>query len=157
MAKAPLFKLSLIIRTSLSSINSKQNPFPVFTRRASHTFRTFSSYSNTNLIKTQNAEVSNQSEDNDRKKTQNVEISNQTEADDDVEKEELKTRINKFYEGDMDAIPSIFEAILKRKLTGKHEDSDNELVEELRQKYPGDISHEEFFSDSGSDSGSDSE
>ncbi|XP_038688056.1 uncharacterized protein LOC119987261 isoform X2 [Tripterygium wilfordii] len=35
-----------------------------------------------------------------------------------------------------DAVPSIFEAILKRKLSGKHEDSDDELVKELQERLP---------------------
>ncbi|XP_044476373.1 uncharacterized protein LOC123203940 [Mangifera indica] len=42
----------------------------------------------------------------------------------DVSNEELKRRIDKFFEGDEEAIPSIFEAILRRKLAGKHEESD---------------------------------
>ncbi|KAK2647949.1 hypothetical protein Ddye_015438 [Dipteronia dyeriana] len=53
---------------------------------------------------------------------------------DDVSNEELKKRIDKYLEGDEDAIPSIFEAILSRKLAGKHEESDNELLEEIRHK-----------------------
>ncbi|KAF5730338.1 hypothetical protein HS088_TW20G00711 [Tripterygium wilfordii] len=55
---------------------------------------------------------------------------------DDVDSQELKRRIDKFYEGDADAVPSIFEAILKRKLSGKHEDSDDELVKELQERLP---------------------
>ncbi|KAK3225268.1 hypothetical protein Dsin_005130 [Dipteronia sinensis] len=53
---------------------------------------------------------------------------------DDVSNEELKKRIDKYLEGDEEAIPSIFEAILSRKLAGKHEESDNELLEEIRHK-----------------------
>ncbi|KAE8675511.1 reticulon-like protein B9-like [Hibiscus syriacus] len=48
--------------------------------------------------------------------------------DDDVSTEELKMRIQKFFDGDVEAIPSIFEGILKRKLTGKHDESDDELM-----------------------------
>ncbi|KAI9185113.1 hypothetical protein LWI28_004239 [Acer negundo] len=47
---------------------------------------------------------------------------------------ELKKRIDKYFEGDKEAIPSIFEAILCRKLSRKHEQSDNELLEEIRHK-----------------------
>ena len=47
---------------------------------------------------------------------------------------ELKKRIDKCLEGDEEAIPSIFEAILSRKLSGKHEESDNESLEEIRHK-----------------------
>ncbi|XVF53866.1 hypothetical protein PTKIN_Ptkin05aG0133700 [Pterospermum kingtungense] len=53
-------------------------------------------------------------------------------TDDDVSNEELKKRIQKFFDGDEDAIPSIFEGILKRKLSGKHEESDDELMKEIR-------------------------
>ena len=44
---------------------------------------------------------------------------------------ELKKLIDKFYAGDAEAIPSIFEAILKRKLAGKYEEADKELMEEI--------------------------
>ncbi|PKI60021.1 uncharacterized protein LOC116215673 [Punica granatum] len=47
---------------------------------------------------------------------------------DDVTEEELKRRIQKFYEGDVEAIPSILEGILKRKLAGKN---DEDLIEQL--------------------------
>ncbi|GAB2223816.1 hypothetical protein Droror1_Dr00004558 [Drosera rotundifolia] len=52
----------------------------------------------------------------------------------DVSTEELKKRINKFFDGDEEALPSIFEAIMARKLTGKHDDSDDELMKELQSK-----------------------
>ena len=45
--------------------------------------------------------------------------------------EELKQLIGKLEEGDKTALPSIFEAILKRKLSGKHEEADDELMREL--------------------------
>ena len=44
---------------------------------------------------------------------------------------ELKKFIDKFYVGDAEAIPSIFEEILKRKLAGKYEEVDKELIEEI--------------------------
>lgn len=56
---------------------------------------------------------------------------------------ELRRRIDKFLEGDADAIPSIFEAILKRKLAGKHDESDDELMEEIRHNTPGASKEEE--------------
>ncbi|XP_010537464.1 PREDICTED: uncharacterized protein LOC104812151 [Tarenaya hassleriana] len=59
--------------------------------------------------------------------------------DEDVSSEELKKRIKSFMDGeDEDALPTIFEAILKRKLSGRHEESDNELMEELQEKHPVD-------------------
>ncbi|GAB4827908.1 hypothetical protein Ancab_034792 [Ancistrocladus abbreviatus] len=87
----------------------------------------------------------------------------------DVTTEELKRRMEKYFEGDVEALPSIFEAILARKLTGKHEETDDELMEELRSTTPSNIQDEDYasdeelnqvddeISDSDSDSDSDSE
>ncbi|KAL9252805.1 hypothetical protein AKJ16_DCAP09002 [Drosera capensis] len=52
----------------------------------------------------------------------------------DVSTEELKKRINKFFDGDEEALPSIFEGIMARKMAGKHDDSDDELMKELQSK-----------------------
>ncbi|KAJ0636845.1 hypothetical protein HanOQP8_Chr17g0666771 [Helianthus annuus] len=71
---------------------------------------------------------------------------------DDVSSAELKTQIDKFYKGDFEAIPTIFESILKRKLAGNHEDSDNELMNEFREGQPNVVIDEEFDSSSTSDS-----
>ncbi|KAJ8430619.1 hypothetical protein Cgig2_021581 [Carnegiea gigantea] len=59
----------------------------------------------------------------------------------DVSTEELRQRIGKYLEGDVEALPSIFEAILARKLSGKHEDSDDELMEKFRSKTQHDDQH----------------
>ncbi|XP_038894045.1 uncharacterized protein LOC120082798 [Benincasa hispida] len=70
--------------------------------------------------------------------------------EDDVSTEELKRKIDKFYEGDVESLPTIFEAILKRKLSGKHEDDDHEMMKEIRQRMPGqveDSTGEEYDSD----------
>ncbi|KAK3019945.1 hypothetical protein RJ639_002992 [Escallonia herrerae] len=58
----------------------------------------------------------------------------------DASYKELKTRIKKFYEGDDEAVPSIFEAILERKLSGKHEESVDDLLKEFNplEKYRDD-------------------
>lgn len=66
---------------------------------------------------------------------------------------ELKAKIDKFYKGDFDAIPDIFESILKRKLSGKHQDSDDELMNEFRKDQP-DVNIDEDV-DAGSSSDSD--
>ncbi|XWS50763.1 hypothetical protein CRYUN_Cryun12cG0115600 [Craigia yunnanensis] len=69
--------------------------------------------------------------------------------DDDVSKKELKMRIQKIFDGDEDAIPSIFEGILKRKLSGKHEESDDELMKEIcgdRHQPLDDVVDQEFDS-----------
>lgn len=60
---------------------------------------------------------------------------------------ELKTRIEKYFQGDEEALPSIMEAILQRKLAGKHEETDDELVEELRMKPLDNVQDNEFESD----------
>ena len=68
---------------------------------------------------------------------------------------ELKKLIDKSYAGDAEEIPMIFEAILNRKLPGKYEEADKELVEEIVGKtneFSDDIndeeeSNEEFESD----------
>ncbi|KAL5748854.1 hypothetical protein ACOSP7_025897 [Xanthoceras sorbifolium] len=65
----------------------------------------------------------------------------------DVSNKELKTRIEKYFKGDEEALPSILEAILQRKLVGKHEETDDELVEELRMKPLDDVKDQEFESD----------
>lgn len=44
---------------------------------------------------------------------------------------ELKMRIDSYYSGNQEALPSIFEAILKRKLAGKDEETDEKLMEEI--------------------------
>ena len=44
---------------------------------------------------------------------------------------ELKKLIDKSYAGDAEEIPMIFEAILNRKLAGKYEEADKELMEEI--------------------------
>ncbi|OMO49461.1 hypothetical protein COLO4_38537 [Corchorus olitorius] len=54
-------------------------------------------------------------------------------SDDDVSTEELRMRIQKYYDGDEEALPSIVEGIMKRKLSGKHEESDDELMNEIQE------------------------
>ncbi|KAJ4909362.1 hypothetical protein Rs2_03983 [Raphanus sativus] len=72
-----------------------------------------------------------------------------------VSKEELKKRIQSFLEdGDEDALPDLFEAMMKRKLSGKHDESDDEVMEEVR-KYP--INDDARKSDGGDSSDSDVE
>ena len=61
---------------------------------------------------------------------------------------ELKLRIEKYFKGDdEEALPSILEAILARKLAGKHEETDDELVDELQMKPLNDVKDKEFESD----------
>ncbi|TYH63504.1 hypothetical protein ES332_D07G197100v1 [Gossypium tomentosum] len=60
---------------------------------------------------------------------------------------ELKTRIKNYFEGDEDALPSVLEAILRRKLAGKHEETDDELMDELEVQPRDNVDDEEFESD----------
>lgn len=60
---------------------------------------------------------------------------------------ELKMRIEKYFKGDEEALPSILEAILQRKLTGKHVETDDNLIEELRMQPLDDVKDKEFESD----------
>ncbi|MCD7451761.1 hypothetical protein HAX54_013409 [Datura stramonium] len=57
---------------------------------------------------------------------------NNLQDEDDISNKALKKQIDKFFEGDEEAFPSIFEAILKRKLAGKSEELDAELLNELQ-------------------------
>ncbi|KAG4128921.1 hypothetical protein ERO13_D09G047900v2 [Gossypium hirsutum] len=59
----------------------------------------------------------------------------------------LKTRNKKYFEGDEEALPSVLEAILQRKLAGKHEETDDELMDELEVQPRDDVDDEEFESD----------
>ncbi|XP_062117027.1 uncharacterized protein LOC133830926 [Humulus lupulus] len=65
----------------------------------------------------------------------------------DVGNKELKTRIEKYFKGDNEALPEILEAILQRKLAGKHEETDDELMEELQMQPLKDVNDKEFESD----------
>lgn len=61
---------------------------------------------------------------------------------------ELKQRLNEYFEkGNEEALPSIFEAILQRKLTAKYEDTDDDLLDELQMKPLDDVNDAEFESD----------
>ncbi|XP_021898286.1 uncharacterized protein LOC110814979 [Carica papaya] len=60
----------------------------------------------------------------------------------DVNNKELNSRIEKYFKGEEEVLPSILEAILQRKLTEKHGDTDDELMEECRMR-PWDTVEEE--------------
>ncbi|XP_021747652.1 uncharacterized protein LOC110713514 isoform X1 [Chenopodium quinoa] len=65
----------------------------------------------------------------------------------DVSNEELKMRIEKYMNGDEEALSSVFEAILARRLIGKHEETDDEITEDLRFSPIDDVVDEEVESD----------
>ncbi|KAH1086159.1 hypothetical protein AAZX31_07G092800 [Glycine max] len=53
----------------------------------------------------------------------------------DISDEELKRRVAKLQEGDAEAIPSVFEAILQRYLAGKPIEADQELMRGILGKW----------------------
>ncbi|KDP35181.1 hypothetical protein JCGZ_10715 [Jatropha curcas] len=75
-----------------------------------------------------------------KKKEDSVEVK-------DVSNKELKELMDKYFKGDEEVLPSIMEAILQRRLTGKHVDTDDELIEELNMKPLDDVEDQEFESD----------
>ncbi|ESQ27795.1 hypothetical protein EUTSA_v10019822mg [Eutrema salsugineum] len=73
-------------------------------------------------------------------------------SDEVLSKEELKKRIQSFLDdGDEDALPDLFEAMMNRKLSGKHDESDDEVMDEVR-KYPINDAHKVDDSDSDTES-----
>ncbi|CAN4088806.1 unnamed protein product [Withania somnifera] len=65
----------------------------------------------------------------------------------DVSNKELKLLIEEYFgKGNEEALPSIFEGILKRKLTRKHEHTDDELLEEMQMKPLDNVNDEEYES-----------
>ncbi|KAL3512220.1 hypothetical protein ACH5RR_024937 [Cinchona calisaya] len=83
-----------------------------------------STFSSLNFRRLFSSEVSNSKDSN----------LDQSHNDDDAEKlsnKELKRQIEKFYDGDEDAFASLFEAILRRKLSGKSDEMDEVLIKEL--------------------------
>lgn len=61
---------------------------------------------------------------------------------------ELKRRVAKLQEGDAEAIPSVFEAVLQRYLVGKPIEADEELMKEILGKRSlSEDDEEEFDSD----------
>ncbi|XP_020217863.1 uncharacterized protein LOC109801254 [Cajanus cajan] len=63
----------------------------------------------------------------------------------DITNEELKRRVEKLKEGDAEAIPSVFEAILQRYLAGKPIEADDELMREILGKGAGSEDEEDEF------------
>ncbi|XP_027122510.2 uncharacterized protein [Coffea arabica] len=85
---------------------------------------TFSSLSSWNYNRLFSSEVSKPSDSN----------LGPSEGSDDADKlsnQELKQQIEKLYGGDEEAFASVFEAILRRKLSGKTDEIDEELIKEL--------------------------
>ncbi|XP_062218922.1 uncharacterized protein LOC133918853 isoform X2 [Phragmites australis] len=66
----------------------------------------------------------------------------------DVPNEELKKRLETYYKVDEEAeLPFVAEAVLERKLTDDHSETDDDLIEELRNKSLPDVRDLDFESD----------
>ncbi|KAL6536359.1 hypothetical protein OROGR_012931 [Orobanche gracilis] len=66
----------------------------------------------------------------------------------DVKNKELKLQIEDYFQNsNEEALPAILESVLKRKLLKKHEDTDDELMDELQLQPIDDVKDEDFESD----------
>lgn len=66
----------------------------------------------------------------------------------DVSNKELKTRLEKYFnEGNEEALDGVLQALLKRRLAKKHEETDDELMDELERQPFQDVDDEDFESD----------
>lgn len=123
--------VTFYVRSSSCSCSCEPNRFPSLVTSTRSRLRLYSSNGNgSNLTQTQ-------------KPNSSVDVEN-------VSNQELKKLIEKFYAGDEEAIPLIFEAILKRKLAGNSDEADKELMEEIvgkNRELLDDIDDEEFESD----------
>lgn len=65
----------------------------------------------------------------------------------DVSNKDLKSQIEKYFnDKDEEALPAVLESIIRRKVSGKHEDTDDELLDEFQMR-PTDANDKEFESD----------
>ncbi|XP_052483162.1 uncharacterized protein LOC105783908 [Gossypium raimondii] len=143
--KRVLFRgISLTTRNFLHSYTkTNQNPVPSFTPLAASTrsrLRFFSSESDSSVEKKPDPVLESAS-------VAEAHVKDVALPVEDVSNKELKTRIKKYFEGDEEALPSVLEAILRRKLVGKHEETDDELMDELEVQPRDDVDDEEFESD----------
>ncbi|PQM34929.1 uncharacterized protein Pyn_32233 [Prunus yedoensis var. nudiflora] len=59
----------------------------------------------------------------------------------------LIVRIDKYFKADEEALPSILEVILQRRLAGKHEETDDDLTDDLKMQPVDGVKDQEFESD----------
>ncbi|XP_023761209.1 uncharacterized protein LOC111909666 [Lactuca sativa] len=66
----------------------------------------------------------------------------------DVSNKELKTQIEKYFnDKDEEALPAVFESIIRRKMARKHADTDDELLDEFQMRPIDGVNDKEFESD----------
>ncbi|XP_019445870.1 PREDICTED: uncharacterized protein LOC109349501 isoform X1 [Lupinus angustifolius] len=150
LRNASFYTRNLLLRSSLSASTrsplsvSTRSPLSVSTRSP---FRFFSSSDNNSNGENPKPEPE---PDSVSEPTNSVEPVNKDDAIavEDVSNKELKTRIEKYFKaGDEQALDSIMEAIFQRRLTGKHEETDDELMDELLAEPIDDVDDKEFESD----------
>ncbi|KAL1366542.1 uncharacterized protein LOC107632069 [Arachis ipaensis] len=126
LRSASLFSRNLLLRPpppSSSSTTSLPSPFAAATRPR---LRLFSSDTNDSSNETKNDAA--------------LDIK-------DVSNKELKELMVSYFKGDNQVLPSIMEAIMLRKLSGKHEDTDDELMDSLRMEPIDDVDDQDFEDD----------
>ncbi|XP_015957896.1 uncharacterized protein LOC107482036 [Arachis duranensis] len=126
LRSASLFSRNLLLRPpppSSSSTTSLPSPFAAATRSR---LRLFSSDTNDSSNETKNDAA--------------LDIK-------DVSNKELKELMVSYFKGDNQVLPSIMEAIMLRKLSGKHEDTDDELMDSLRMEPIDDVDDKDFEDD----------
>ncbi|PIN26637.1 hypothetical protein CDL12_00617 [Handroanthus impetiginosus] len=66
----------------------------------------------------------------------------------DVNNKELKLQIEDYFNNfNEEALPSIFDSILKRRMSGKHEETDDELIDELQREPIDNVKDQDFEDD----------
>nr|GEV22167.1 ribosomal protein S24/S35 [Tanacetum cinerariifolium] len=83
-----------------------------------------------------------------KKNLENDIVDKTLEIDEIVNIKELKTQIEKYFKDkDEEALPDVLESIFRRKVTQKHADTDDELLDEFRMKPIDAVNDKEFESD----------
>nr|XP_010926904.1 uncharacterized protein LOC105049066 [Elaeis guineensis] len=144
LRRAHLYSRHLCPPPSLSSTSFSRSPPPLRSSFLCPTFRFFSSSSD-------DAQPPSTPSVSDAGGSPTATLADARKAGplvEDVSNKELKRLIEKYYEVDEEELlPQIMEAILKRQLSGKHEETDDELMEELRMKPLTDVKDRDFESD----------
>ncbi|KAK9921430.1 hypothetical protein M0R45_029939 [Rubus argutus] len=147
MKQTLLRNVSLYARNCLVSpptCNLKPSPSLAASTR-SFAGRLFSSGNDSSTDDSSSAEISKPSLDSSlteaKKRVSSIEVQ-------DINNKELKTRMEEYLkDGKEEALPSILEAILQRKLAGKHEETDDELVDDMQMQPLDDVKDKDFESD----------
>ncbi|KAK9278375.1 hypothetical protein L1049_027940 [Liquidambar formosana] len=143
MKRALLRSLFLCSRNLLSPSTFKPNPnpsSPIFSLASTRSELRFYSSSQNNSSNKNPKPVPDTNSTQPNKQDASVDV-------EEVPNQELKLLIEKYSKGDDEVFPSIFEAILKRRLAGKREETVDELMKEIQHKPLRDIKDKDFESD----------